>query len=532
LIFNGFVLPDWYTRVVHMTLAMARPWKHPNSGVYWLRKRVPDDLRALVGKREEKRSLGTRDPQEAKRRHAQLMTELDARWSNLRASPRVLSEREATEIATAVYEQHISQHSENPSDQKFWDIELGKALWVREPMPRLIDEKTMIEWLATPDPDFSRKLELREWCLSVAQQALDARGLAASSENKDKMARAVSVAMQNASVTLSRYAHGDYGTNAASSHVQINSRPMNSGGRSQKAITFESLFEGWVAEKLPGAKTRYSWERVLKQLASFLEHNDATQLTADDLIRWKASLIAAGLKTKTIRDGKLAPVRAILQWGVDSRILVQNPGERVTIDLKAKLVDRKRGYSDDEASKVLKAALTQSNALRRWVPFICAYTGARVSEVCQIRAEDILQIDGVWCVRFAPEAGSLKNAGSERAVPLHPALLGLGILKMAQKARAGSLFATASPDRFGSRGGNGAKIIARWVRSLGLDDPRISPNHSWRHRLRTLGRRYGLSTDILDAITGHQRKTVADRYGEFPISALHREISKIPTLKI
>jgi len=22
LIFNGFVLPDWYTRVVHMTLAM------------------------------------------------------------------------------------------------------------------------------------------------------------------------------------------------------------------------------------------------------------------------------------------------------------------------------------------------------------------------------------------------------------------------------------------------------------------------------------------------------------------------------
>jgi hypothetical protein len=43
-----------------MTLAMSRPWKHPNSGVYWLRKRVPDDLRALIGKREEKRSLGTK----------------------------------------------------------------------------------------------------------------------------------------------------------------------------------------------------------------------------------------------------------------------------------------------------------------------------------------------------------------------------------------------------------------------------------------------------------------------------------------
>jgi hypothetical protein len=43
--------------------------EHPRSGVYYLRKGVPEDLRQLVGKLEEKRSLGTRDPAEAKRRH-------------------------------------------------------------------------------------------------------------------------------------------------------------------------------------------------------------------------------------------------------------------------------------------------------------------------------------------------------------------------------------------------------------------------------------------------------------------------------
>ena len=42
-----------YLRVVHMALAMSRPWKHPKTGVYWLRKRVPDALQRLVGKREE-----------------------------------------------------------------------------------------------------------------------------------------------------------------------------------------------------------------------------------------------------------------------------------------------------------------------------------------------------------------------------------------------------------------------------------------------------------------------------------------------
>ena len=67
---SGLALPAWYKRLVQMPLAMSRPWKHPNSGVYWLRKGVPEDLRTLVGKREEKRSLQTRDPIEAKQRHA------------------------------------------------------------------------------------------------------------------------------------------------------------------------------------------------------------------------------------------------------------------------------------------------------------------------------------------------------------------------------------------------------------------------------------------------------------------------------
>ncbi len=71
--------------VVHMALAMARPWKHPKTGIYWLRQRVPDDLRPLLGKREEKRSLGTRDCAEVKRLHAQALIELEQRWTNLRA---------------------------------------------------------------------------------------------------------------------------------------------------------------------------------------------------------------------------------------------------------------------------------------------------------------------------------------------------------------------------------------------------------------------------------------------------------------
>ena len=179
---------------------------------------------------------------------------------------------------------------------------------------------------------------------------------------------------------------------------------------------------------------------------------------------------------------------------------------------------------------VLRTALKEANPVLRWVPWLCAFSGARVSEVCQVRAEDVLQLEGIWCIRFTPEAGSLKNVSSERAVPLHPALIEQGFLEFVEKVGSGPLFAELKPDRFGSRGGNGTKVLGRWVRAMGLTDPRISPNHSWRHQFRTLGRRYGLATDILDAITGHRRKTVADTYGEFPIGALYREITKIPAV--
>ena len=144
------------------------------------------------------------------------------------------------------------------------------------------------------------------------------------------------------------------------------------------------------------------------------------------------------------------------------------------------------------------------------MPWVCAYTGARIAEICQLRSEDIKQIDGIWCIAFAAEAGSLKNVNSERVVPVHSALNDEGFLKFAVSKRNGPLFDDLAPDRFGSRGGTGTKILSRWIRSLGVTDKRISPNHSWRHRLKTLGRRNGLAVDILDAMTGHGRKTVAE----------------------
>ncbi|MBY0381454.1 MAG: hypothetical protein K2W78_06025 [Xanthobacteraceae bacterium] len=84
-------------------------------------------MRALVGKREEKKSLQTKDPAIAKLRHAEALAELEGRWANLREGNRSLSERDAHSIAAAWHDRWIEEHKNNPNEQS-WPKHLTDAM--------------------------------------------------------------------------------------------------------------------------------------------------------------------------------------------------------------------------------------------------------------------------------------------------------------------------------------------------------------------------------------------------------------------
>jgi hypothetical protein len=64
-----------------MVIALGTPKRHPQSGIYWFRKRVPDRLRKSVGRAEIKFSLRTRDPQIARLRNLDAMLKLERAWA-------------------------------------------------------------------------------------------------------------------------------------------------------------------------------------------------------------------------------------------------------------------------------------------------------------------------------------------------------------------------------------------------------------------------------------------------------------------
>ncbi|TXN00723.1 integrase [Methylobacterium sp. WL64] len=511
-----------------MPLTMARPWKHPKTGIFWLRRAVPDDLRALVGKREEKRSLQTRDPSEARRLHALAMAEVEGRWKTLREGSRSLSEREANEMARDVHDAWLDRHRDEPSQQTDWPVAIGRKVFA-PPAPLDMAKYGTPEFWSI-DPDEFRVRNLEEWCRGYADYVLKGRGLIVDESSRLKLAKAIALAVQRASEMLVRLSQGEI--DASSQSAMYPSRVVQSEAlpaSPKKPVTFDDLVKGWSAEKKPAQKTVYEWSRAVRAFTDFLGHTDAGRVTPDNIQAWKEALIAQGLTAKTIRDGKLVALRSIMQWGKANRRLSDNPAEHVSMDVKRKASDRGvRSFTEDEATIILKAALSEANPVLRWVPWLCAYSGARVSEVCQLRVEDVRKIEGIWCMKLDPEAGSLKTLGSERAVPLHQAVIDSGFLTYVDGVKLGPLFAKLSPDKFGKRGGNGTKMIGRWVRGLGLTDERLAPAHSWRHRMKTLGRRFKMSPDIVNAITGHGTRTVADAYGEYEVKTMYEELMKIP----
>jgi integrase len=101
---------------------------------------------------------------------------------------------------------------------------------------------------------------------------------------------------------------------------------------------------------------------------------------------------------KTINDTDFAALPAVFGWGVKSGWLSTNPAENARIEGRGKMRTRDQWFLDDERSAILNAALAVSGskrenpkttAAKRWVPWLCAYSGARVNEMIQLRKEDV-----------------------------------------------------------------------------------------------------------------------------------------------
>jgi integrase len=231
-----------------------------------------------------------------------------------------------------------------------------------------------------------------------------------------------------------------------------------------------------------------------------------------------------------VNDVWLRAARTVVQRAVTRKRLPSNPFSGATVALPRRAPKlREREFHDEEWRTVLRATLQPSPprmepynaAARRWVPWLCAYTGSRPGEACQLRAEDVaLHPAGFWVINITPEAGTVKG-GSARIVPLHEHLIEQGFISFAQSKGIGPLF--FDPDgrrKVDDDPTNPVRQpwvksrdkLSEWVRGLGVTDPGISPNHAWRHTYKRRAARSGIERRVRFAMCGHTPTDEGDRY--------------------
>jgi len=307
----------------------------------------------------------------------------------------------------------------------------------------------------------------------------------------------------------------------------------------QSAVSLIGLPESWWAEaSLTGhsVSTRETYERAFKQLAEFLKHDDATRVSTADVISFKDYRLQS-VSPRTVKDGDLSALKSVFQWAVDNRKVLTNPAVGVTVTRSRQPKKRMRDFTSEEALQILQAAdeiqrgprePAERWTARRWAPWLCAYSGARVGEILQLRTEDIIEVDGHVSMVITPEAVTVKG-GEARTVPLHHHLLEKGFMSFVESAPNGPLFMWSGTGRPAWR--TSKNKLTEFVRQQ-VPDKSVQPNHAWRHGFKTIGREAGIEGLILDRICGHAPETVGDEYGMVTVQTMAKALMRFPKFKV
>jgi integrase len=102
-------------------------------------------------------------------------------------------------------------------------------------------------------------------------------------------------------------------------------------------------------------------------------------------------------------------LKSVFEWAKTNKKVTTNPAREVRV-IKTKAVKlREKDFTDAEALVVLqhasKAVGTTKNMLaKHWVPWLCAYTGARVGEMVQLRPQDLREHTEATAIGCSPSA--------------------------------------------------------------------------------------------------------------------------------
>jgi hypothetical protein len=363
----------------------------------------------------------------AKALHGQWLAEVETRIERIRAAAKgdgePLTQRNAMALAGRWYEWFVARHDDNPGPPEHWEDRkehLTERVWYpHAPVEHLEDPNADPSWPWTRWPEVREAVrpEIAEMALTAS--FLASEGLALTQDASNLFVDAVSQRLFMAYWVLERRANGDYTRDTYPDRfpAYVDQRRGTPTG-----MSCWELFRAYVAARKPAAGTINRWRAVFQNLQAAFSERSAGVLTEDDARSWKDKLVTPKRSAVTVDAVWLSSANIVFAWALQQKHIRNNPFAGVKIDVPKAVVLREDGkaFKPEEAQVILRASMAIADTrdafprAKRWVMWLCAYSGARSGEITQLRGSDVSPRGDFYVMRLTPEAGSIKT-GNARA---------------------------------------------------------------------------------------------------------------------
>jgi len=281
---------------------------------------------------------------------------------------------------------------------------------------------------------------------------------------------------------------------------------------------------------------------LVKALPAALGRNkDLKGLPVPEAVRRGKEMGLPTIGPKTVNGSYMAHISAAFGWAVNEDWIPKNHFVRLSAHDPVAEQDKRDPFTADQLRALFTKAPWDAPSLHDidrpgayWLPLIALFMGARLGEIAGLRIMDATELEGVASIRIRPYEGhTIKNDGSRRDLPIHSALVRLGLLEFIahrrKVAKAGDLL---FPDgKANVRSQWGAKLSERFgqhLKAFGFVGKRLSFHsfrHNWEDRLRAAGVH---GTSLGKALGGRKVEGSEAAYGQgFTIGDLQGGMEKV-----
>jgi len=275
-------------------------------------------------------------------------------------------------------------------------------------------------------------------------------------------------------------------------------------------LSLQELHLRWQSANHTSDDSSRSCLRAIHLFEEFSGKVKLAQINRDMGDKFRSWLQQQPTSSKTARD-RLVWVKSLLNYASqDLELIPKNPWRG--LDIKAHTESPRQPWSEESLSKIFSHPIWSGGLIPKdakaggsaayWIPLLALYSGARCSELCQLRTDDIKKESGVWMMQIhdGDPTQRIKTNSARRNIPLHDELIRLGFVQYCESMTPGSLWPNL-PKREGKAGGYFSQFFGGLRAELGI--PASMSFHSFRHSVRTNLVCAGVAESVVDKLLGH-----------------------------